>query len=759
MNSSNYPNRDTLRKANDIYLDVMRSFIVHQLRQVKGERVEDLVEYALYDNQVDKYQQMLDDHNDVGSAIDFNFIPQIIKYHWDKFEQKFDGDLVAQNMLWLIRKGRNSCEHIGKNDLDYEFTRSHIYFIACILETINRTDKQREVVQLRDQFLSEDAAKKLSELTESNSSIEEEKNKYKNDLAESNRQIENLKKDQTDYKKQIEELNNVENEKNEIEKQLIKVEKEKNEFEEAWSDSEENLKRKILENKELVAKGKSNKKQIKSLNKKVAEIESQRDNAQKTLSSAENELATLKNEKNDTEDCLTTMQNLLTSITVSNPFFPPLSTDSNARLLDRRNTDKKSYILELLKLNKPSIFYVNSEEKINQFYNIVGQEKSNLIGKHTEQTSLEEEKELLEKLKDGELIAIVSNSTLSSDVPLHNVEHIVLCHPVLEKDTFIKRCQSAFTSNQSTYIHLIYEQKQTDNQLSELYPDRESLVNLYKTLNEVVGINVNFVKPEKFYNESGSVKLEYEKGFAIFEELSILERTEDGIKLLNTERTRDLEESEIYRESIQRNTEAMEFLDLQLNQHIEKIWEKIATKKDVNDEQDSITPPSAIMWSQKTLSAVTALRMCVRKDYPRDKDNSGNHQFISPHEPVDHLSNAMQKQQKLKLSVSKENGNYMNEYHIALQFVEVYGIRAFQHCIVQLITDKNDPDYEFSYLEKKMLCAFQMFLQDFNIESDETEQTTKDDALNTTGNTQENEITETKSTTRGSQTMVAVGTI
>ena len=37
MNSNDYPNRDALRKANDIYLDVMRSFIVHNLKQITGK--------------------------------------------------------------------------------------------------------------------------------------------------------------------------------------------------------------------------------------------------------------------------------------------------------------------------------------------------------------------------------------------------------------------------------------------------------------------------------------------------------------------------------------------------------------------------------------------------------------------------------------------------------------------------------------------------------------------------------------------------
>ena len=63
MNTNDYPNRDALRKVNDIYLDVMRSFIIHNLRQVKGERIEDLIEDALHNNQVEKFIQMLEEHS------------------------------------------------------------------------------------------------------------------------------------------------------------------------------------------------------------------------------------------------------------------------------------------------------------------------------------------------------------------------------------------------------------------------------------------------------------------------------------------------------------------------------------------------------------------------------------------------------------------------------------------------------------------------------------------------------------------------
>ena len=244
MSTNNYPNRDTLRKANDIYLDVMRPFIIHHLKQVKGETVENLIEYALNDNQVDWYLQMLDDHNDVESAIDFNFIPQIIKYHWDVFSQKFNGDLAEQSMLWLIRKGRNGCEHIGKNDLDSEFTRTRLYLIATILENINRPDKQSEIEKIRDHFLSDDAEKKISDISISLKTTEAEKKGYKNDLSNSKKRIEELEKEQTGYKERIKILENVETENSKIKERLDSVSKDLKAAEAAWSEAEKSLKTK-----------------------------------------------------------------------------------------------------------------------------------------------------------------------------------------------------------------------------------------------------------------------------------------------------------------------------------------------------------------------------------------------------------------------------------------------------------------------------------------------------------------------------------
>ena len=115
----------------------MRPFIIHHLKQVPGETVEGLIAKALADEQVDKFWSKLD-QDDIESAIDFNYFLRIIKENWlikrnrrnYGFAQRLNGDMTIQSRLWLIREGRNSCEHRGKKDLDSEFVRMNLFHIT-----------------------------------------------------------------------------------------------------------------------------------------------------------------------------------------------------------------------------------------------------------------------------------------------------------------------------------------------------------------------------------------------------------------------------------------------------------------------------------------------------------------------------------------------------------------------------------------------------------------------------------------------------
>ena len=265
--------------------------------------------------------------------------------------------------------------------------------------------------------------------------------------------------------------------------------------------------------------------------------------------------------------------------------FPPFGTDSAVRILDRRNVDKQNYLLNLLEQKQPTVIYVQSEERIDQLLTLVGPEKADLIGKCNEQTSEAEEAEIFEKLENGELIAVVSNTAFSTLASSHRVEHFVFCHLVPGLDEFFRRCEPAFASEKHAYLHLIYNSEQDIEGLAQKYPDREALEKLYPALRKLAGTNGNVVRTGSLYSKLDMAKLGIETGLAIFEQLQLLERNDEGITLLPPSGKKLEEASETYLrgEALKKGT--ADFQTFQSEQSIEQIWEKILEKLDVDGEQ------------------------------------------------------------------------------------------------------------------------------------------------------------------------------
>ena len=153
---------------------------------------------------------------------------------------------------------------------------------------------------------------------------------------------------------------------------------------------------------------------------------------------------------------------------------------------------------------------------------------------------------------------------------------------------FLNQCELAFTSGKSTYLHLIYNGEQDikflDEWLAQKYPDREALEKLYPELKKLAGTNDDFIRPENVYNELDIAKPGVETGLAIFEELQLLERNDEGIKLLPPA-GKKLDESEIYRRGEKLKKETANFQAFQLEQSIEQIWEALLKELNVDNEQ------------------------------------------------------------------------------------------------------------------------------------------------------------------------------
>ena len=185
---------------------------------------------------------------------------------------------------------------------------------------------------------------------------------------------------------------------------------------------------------------------------------------------------------------------------------------------------------------------------------------------------------------EGIVIAVVSNTTFSALASSHCIEHFVFCHLVPGLDEFFKQCEPAFASEKSTYLHLIYNSERDIDGLVQKYPNRKTLEKLYPELGRLAGTNGDFIRPENVYNELDIAKPGIETGLAIFEELQLLERNDEGIKLLPPAGNK-LDESEIYRRGEKLKKETADFQAFQLEHPIEQIWEEMLARLSVDSGQ------------------------------------------------------------------------------------------------------------------------------------------------------------------------------
>ncbi len=603
MSTNDYPNQEAFRDANNIYLDVMRSFIKHHLRQVTGATVEDLIREALYDNQLDKFEEMLEEHKKVEFAIDFNFIPQIIKEHWNEiFEHIFDEKLVDQNRLWIIRQGRNKCEHRGP-DLDPEFTRAHLYNIAKLFKNIRKSDKQQEIEAIRDQLLLDHAAKEIAEISEKLNASENDKKKLQKELAEKKQNLEKMEETQSQSEKELKILRGIETEKEESDNRVSKLKKEVKEFEEMWQLSEENLKITQKRLQEVEKERDSFEERFTGSEQQYQDVKKQKKADKEKLETLGEELTKIKSEKKSAENQIATLENLLGTISIDSQkvglVYPPLNTDSLFHILDRRNTPKQNYLLQLLELRKPTLIYVQDDEMVNNCMKLIGHEKMEVIKPHYRYTTEDEEREMLEKLENGELIAIVSNDVFSTLTTTHCVKHFVFCHLSRSLETLIERCKPAFTSSQTAFLHFIYHSDNRDENNNWItqkypthkYPKRAELEALYKDLKHFIGIDNKYITPKKAYEKFDMDELKMQTSFAIFEELGLLIRNEKGLKLLASE-GKKLEDSKVFCKGEKlrpQKQEILEFYDYQLEQTVVEFWNVINEKIHTKNEENNIS--------------------------------------------------------------------------------------------------------------------------------------------------------------------------
>ncbi|MYC76204.1 single-stranded-DNA-specific exonuclease RecJ [Candidatus Poribacteria bacterium] len=274
--------------------------------------------------------------------------------------------------------------------------------------------------------------------------------------------------------------------------------------------------------------------------------------------------------------------------------FPKLSDESSVKLVDKRNVNKKNYLLNLLAREQSCIIYVRDEEMLDLLLTKLLPESIEGIARHTEATSAAEETALLKELETGELRTIASSSTFSGLGAFPFVEHVVFCHLAPSQDLFFRRCAPAFATDTTSYLHLIYNQTdetEMHNWISEKYPAGDELRRLYGSIRAVIQSNGTDGYPEAKILSDGVGSLStVQTGLTIFEELQFIERHGQSdsrfVKLLSGQKS-DLSRSPTYLKGEWIKQTSPSFIEFQLKENIESMWERIAHECQIFNEPNS----------------------------------------------------------------------------------------------------------------------------------------------------------------------------
>ena len=274
--------------------------------------------------------------------------------------------------------------------------------------------------------------------------------------------------------------------------------------------------------------------------------------------------------------------------------FPKLDDESRVKLVDRRNTNKKNYLLSLLAREESCIIYVRDAEMLDVLLTKLLPESIEGIARHDETTSEAEEAALLKQLENGELRTIASSGTFSGLEAFPFVEHVVFCHLAPSQDLFFRRCEPAFATTETSYLHLIYsdtDEAEMRNWIPKKYPADDELRRLYGGIRAVIQSNGAQGCPETEILKSGlGTPSTLQTGLTIFEELQFIERHGNpGSKLvkLRPGQKSDLSRSPTYLRGEWIKQTSPSFIEFQLKENIESMWERIENECQIANKPDS----------------------------------------------------------------------------------------------------------------------------------------------------------------------------
>ena len=155
MTTAQYPNEDALRKGLAIYRDEMSELVARVLRQKTGSRLEQTVANSLTDQQRQNFDDnMQKNDSNVPRSIEIGYIPNLVEKNWsDLFQRQFANATTVRNRLRTIRDIRNDLSHdTSGQDITADEAETRLYIISEALESINRPDQAKEVMEIRSRI-------------------------------------------------------------------------------------------------------------------------------------------------------------------------------------------------------------------------------------------------------------------------------------------------------------------------------------------------------------------------------------------------------------------------------------------------------------------------------------------------------------------------------------------------------------------------------------------------------------------------------
>ena len=212
------------------------------------------------------------------------------------------------------------------------------------------------------------------------------------------------------------------------------------------------------------------------------------------------------------------------------------------------------------------------------------------IARHDATTTAAAETEFAQQLARGELRTIASSTVVANPDVFPFVKHIVFCHLTPSPDLFFKRCASAFATEDTSFLHLIYgdaDGTAMQNWVAQKYPEKAELQKLYGGIRNVVQSNgADGYAETAILNGTLGVPATVETGLTIFEELGFIERSgEPGhrlVKLRPAEKT-ELSRSPTYLRGDLIKQTYPSFVEFQLKENIESMWERIENECQITD--------------------------------------------------------------------------------------------------------------------------------------------------------------------------------